>query len=96
MAARKGEHDLALGNVLGSNLFNTLAVVGIAAGIHPLEVSPEVLTRDWALMLALTIGLLLMGMGLKGQGRINRLEGLILVLVYSGYTGYLGYQVISH
>ncbi|GAB3031477.1 calcium/sodium antiporter [Bowmanella dokdonensis] len=95
MAARKGEHDLALGNVLGSNLFNTLAVVGIAAGIHPLEVSPEVLTRDWALMLALTIGLLLMGLGLKGQGRITRLEGLVLVLVYCGYTGYLGYQVIS-
>ena len=43
IAIRKGEHDIALGNVIGSNLFNTLAVVGIAAGIHPLAVDPIVL-----------------------------------------------------
>jgi cation:H+ antiporter len=94
MAAKKGEHDLALGNILGSNLFNTLAVVGIAAGIHPLQVEPDVLHRDWLLMLGLTFGLLIMGIGLKGQGRINRFEGLLLLLVYIGYTGYLGYSVI--
>ncbi|ALS99518.1 calcium/sodium antiporter [Lacimicrobium alkaliphilum] len=94
MAAKKGEHDLALGNILGSNLFNTLAVVGIAAGIHPLQVEPDVLQRDWLLMLGLTVGLLIMGIGLKGQGRINRFEGLLLLLVYIGYTGYLGYSVI--
>ena len=68
-------HDLALGNVLGSNLFNTLAVVGIAAGIHPLEVAPEVLSRDWSIMMGLTLLLLVMCLGRKGQGRINRLEG---------------------
>lgn len=94
MAAKKGEHDLALGNILGSNLFNTLAVVGIAAGIHPLQVEPDVLQRDWLLMLGLTVGLLIMGIGLKGQGRINRYEGLLLLLVYLGYTAYLGYSVI--
>ncbi|GAA0342368.1 calcium/sodium antiporter [Bowmanella denitrificans] len=95
VAARKGEHDLAIGNVIGSNLFNTLAVVGIAAGIHPLAVESDVLTRDWALMLALTIGLLLMAIGLKGPGRITRPEGLALIAVYLGYTGYLGYGVLS-
>ena len=45
IAARKGEHDIALGNILGSNLFNTLAVVGIAGTIHPLGVGPG-LQRD--------------------------------------------------
>ena len=96
MAAKKGEHDLAIGNVIGSNLFNTLAVVGIAAGINPLTVESEVLTRDWALMLALTIGLLVMAIGIKGPGRITRLEGAVLLGIYFSYTGYLGYGIISH
>lgn len=47
IAVRKGEHDIALGNVLGSNLFNTLAVIGIAGTIHPLAAKPEVLSRDF-------------------------------------------------
>ncbi len=45
-AARKGEHDMAIGNVIGSNLFNTLAVVGIAGTIFPFSVGPEVFSRD--------------------------------------------------
>lgn len=90
VAIRKNEHELALGNVLGSGLFNTLAVVGIAAGIHPLSVDPEVLYRDWVVMVALTLVLLIMGIGLRGrQGRINRVEGGLLLLIYAGYTGYL-------
>ncbi|WP_421714982.1 sodium:calcium antiporter, partial [Aeromonas media] len=68
MAIKKKEHDLALGNVLGSNLFNTLAVVGIAAGIAPLDVDPAVLSRDWSLMMGLTLLLLVMCLGRKGQG----------------------------
>ncbi|HEX5737441.1 MAG TPA: calcium/sodium antiporter, partial [Hydrogenophaga sp.] len=46
-AARKGEHDIALGNVLGSNLFNSLAVVGIAGAIAPMEIDAAVLSRDF-------------------------------------------------
>lgn len=90
-AIRKNEHDLALGNVIGSGLFNTLAVVGIAAGISPLATDPEVLTRDWIVMTALTIALLIMGIGWKKgrQGRINRVEGALLVTAYALYTGYL-------
>ncbi len=89
-AIRKNEHDLALGNVIGSGLFNTLAVVGIAAGISPLMIEPEVLTRDWVVMTAMTIALLLMGIGLRGrQGRINRVEGSILLVAYGAYTAYL-------
>jgi cation:H+ antiporter len=90
IAARKGEHDIALGNVLGSNLFNTLAVVGIAGAIHPFAVEPETLSRDMVVMGALTISLFLIGYGFRGrQGRINRLEGAVLLLVYVGYTAWL-------
>ena len=89
-AVRKGEHDLALGNIIGSNLFNTLVVVGIAGAIHPLDIPPEVLTRDMAVMGALTLSLFVIGYGFRGrQGRINRVEGAVLLTVFLGYTGYL-------
>ncbi|MFH2092390.1 MAG: calcium/sodium antiporter [Pseudomonadota bacterium] len=90
IAARKGEHDIALGNVLGSNLFNTLAVVGIAGTIHPFAVEPETLFRDMVVMGTLTIFLFLIGYGFCGrQGRINRFEGAALLLIYVGYTAWL-------
>ncbi|MFO7818474.1 MAG: calcium/sodium antiporter [Desulfovibrionales bacterium] len=90
ISARKGEHDIALGNVLGSNLFNTLAVIGIAGSIHPFAVEPETLSRDMAVLGALTISLFLIGYGFRGrQGRINRFEGAVLLLVYVGYTAWL-------
>ncbi len=90
IAARKGEHDIALGNVLGSNLFNTLAVVGIAGTIHPFAVEPETLSRDMVVMGALTVLLFMICYGFRGrQGRINRFEGAALVLMYIGYTVWL-------
>ncbi|WP_022850337.1 calcium/sodium antiporter [Limisalsivibrio acetivorans] len=89
IAARKGEHDIALGNVIGSNLFNTLAVVGIAGVIHPMTVAPEVFKRDMMAMGVLTLSLFIIGYGIKGQGRINRIEGGLLVAFYAGYTVYL-------
>lgn len=89
IAARKGEHDLALGNILGSNLFNTLAVVGIAGMISPMTVAGEVLTRDLPVMAALTIALFVLGYGFRGPGRINRIEGGALLAVFIGYTAYL-------
>lgn len=89
IAARKGEHDIALGNVLGSNLFNTLAVVGIAGLIRPMAVVPEIFSRDILTMAILTISLFVIGYGFKGQGRINRFEAMVLLLAYVGYTTYL-------
>ena len=89
IAARKGEHDLALGNILGSNLFNTLAVVGIAGLITPIGVADEVLVRDLPVMAALTLALFVLGYGFRGPGRINRLEGGTLLTVFVGYTAYL-------
>jgi cation:H+ antiporter len=91
IAARKGEHDIALGNVLGSNLFNTLAVVGIAGVIHPMQPGSEVLQRDMLVMTLLTVSLFALGYGFGKErgGRINRIEGTLLLLVYVGYNGYL-------
>ncbi|MBV1788719.1 calcium/sodium antiporter [Marinobacterium sp. D7] len=95
VAVRKNEHDLALGNVIGSNLFNTLAVIGIAGAIQPMVVEPEVLYRDWMVMAALTFSLFILGYGIRKAGHINRLEGGILTLVYAGYAGYLVYTVVG-
>lgn len=90
IATRKGEHDIALGNILGSNMFNTLAVVGIAGAISPMSVGPDVLTRDILVMAVLTFSLFIIGIGHSGRlGRINRLEGAGLLTCYVAYTGYL-------
>ena len=95
IAARRGEHDIALGNILGSNLFNTLAVVGIAGMIHPMAVGPEVFSRDLMVMAVLTLSLFIFGYGFRGQGRINRIEGTVLVASYIAYTVYLISTVFS-
>ncbi len=90
VAARKGEHDMVLGNILGSNLFNTLAVVGIAGAIHPLGFGPEVFSRDAMIMVLLTLALFVRGYGYKKrQGSINRLAGVALLACYVAYTLYL-------
>jgi cation:H+ antiporter len=96
IAARRGEHDLALGNVLGSNLFNTLAVVGIAGAIHPIAAEPAIVSRDMAVMGGLTLALFIIGYGFRGRpGRINRFEGAGLLAVYLCYTLYLMCTVIA-
>lgn len=89
IATRKKEHDIALGNILGSNLFNTLAVVGIAGVIQPMSVGPDVVARDISVMGFLTLSLFLVGYGFRAPGRINRYEGAFLLSVYVGYTTYL-------
>jgi cation:H+ antiporter len=90
IATRKGEHDIAVGNIIGSNMFNTLAVVGIAGSISPMSVGPDVLTRDVLVMSVLTFSLFIIGIGRAGRlGRINRLEGAGLLACYVGYTVYL-------
>ena len=89
-AARKGENDLALGNIIGSNLFNTLAVVGLAATISPMdEIEKAVTYRDMPLMTALTVALIVLGFRRKGDGRLNRIAGAILLAVYVGYLALL-------
>lgn len=95
-AARKNEHDLAMGNILGSNLFNTLAVVGLAGVIHPLTVEATVLYRDMAVMGALTLALFWLGKSHQGTpGRISRTGGGLLVLSFVGYTAWLLFSTLG-
>lgn len=94
-AARKGEHDIALGNIIGSNLFNTLVVVGVAGVIRPLAAPPEVLSRDIPLMSVLTVSLFILSYRNGRQGRINRLGGAALLAAYVGYTIYLAAGVFG-
>lgn len=86
MGALKGEHEMALGNIIGSNIFNTLAVLGLTGVIRPSQFMPEVLQRDFPVMIGLTIALFFMAYGFRGgPGRINRIEGGILACSFSGY-----------
>ncbi|MEX1199488.1 MAG: calcium/sodium antiporter [Methylophaga sp.] len=94
MAVKKGEHDMAIGNVIGSNMFNTLTVVGIAGLISPMAVEPDVLRRDVAVMAGLTILLFIFAYGFRRPGRINRIEGGVLLTAFVAYTTYLITTVI--
>ncbi|MGB7931610.1 MAG: calcium/sodium antiporter [Gammaproteobacteria bacterium] len=92
MAIRKGEDDIAVGNVIGSNLFNTLAVVGIAGAIRPMDVAPEVFSRDIPVLGLLTVALFVISYGAHGQGRINRFGGAALLASYLAYTALLAWN----
>ncbi|MEJ7137076.1 calcium/sodium antiporter [Amphibiibacter pelophylacis] len=89
-AARRQQHDIALGNVLGSNLFNTLLVVGVATGIAPFPLEPQTLVRDYPVMLGLTLALFPLCWAWRGRpGVIGRTAGILGVLAYAGYTVWL-------
>ncbi len=94
-SALKGEHDIAIGNVVGSNLYNLLAVLSLPGLIAPGSFLPEVLNRDQPIMIGLTVALFLMGSGSGNQGRINRLEGLILLAVFVGYQSLLFFSMVK-
>ena len=89
VAARKNEHEIALGNIIGSNLFNSLAVVGLAIAIAPSEVAETLLTRDLPVMIGLTLLLFLMAFGFGRQASIGRAKGALLLAIYVGYTVWL-------
>ena len=104
-AARKGENDLAVGNVIGSNIFNTLVVVGIAAVITPIQATdPKVLSRDLPIMSALTLLLFFICFPLikskrkKTVGKederfgFGRIGGALFLLLYVGYLVLLGLE----
>jgi cation:H+ antiporter len=85
VSAAKREHDLVLGNIIGSNIFNLLAVLGLAGMIRPEPLEPAVLTRDYPVMVAVTLAMFLMAYGFRGPGRLNRVEGALLVLAFGAY-----------
>ena len=90
-SALKGEHELAVGNILGSNLYNLLAVLSIPGLVSPGPVAEEVLTRDMPVMLGLTLALFLMGTGRHGKGSITRLAGTTLLLAFVAYQSWVYY-----
>ncbi|MBL1277983.1 MAG: calcium/sodium antiporter [Ectothiorhodospiraceae bacterium] len=95
MSALKGEDDMAVGNIIGSNMFNLLAVLALPGLIAPSVLAPEVMQRDFPVVLALTVALFLMAYGFKGPGRINRLEGGLLVVAFGAYMAWLGFTGLS-
>ncbi|PIE42295.1 MAG: calcium/sodium antiporter [Gammaproteobacteria bacterium] len=88
-AAKKGESDIVLGNIIGSCLFNALAVVGIAAAIRPVDIEPIFLSRDFTVATLLTVLLWIFAFGLRKPTEINKKAGAIFLLCYVGYTAYL-------
>lgn len=87
----KKEHDIAIGNILGSNMFNLLAVLAMPGLISPSDIDPMLLQRDYIFMIALTVALFLFAYTGK-QGRIGRFAGSLMLLGYIGYNGLLAYQ----
>ena len=89
-ALRRNEHDMVLGNVVGSNLFNSMAVVGLAGVIVPIEAGREVLVRDWGVMTVMTLIMVLFAFSWRGRPRrINRVEGGVLFSMFIAYTAYM-------
>jgi len=85
MSAYKKEHDIAIGNIIGSNMFNLLAVLGIPGVIRPGPVPEGILERDFPVMITLTILLFAMSYGFRTAGKINRIEGGILFSIFIAY-----------
>ncbi len=95
-AALKKEHDMAIGNIIGSNLFNILAVLALPGIIMPTILAPEVMERDFIVMIVLTVALFLMAYGFKGKdGQINRIEGAVLLSAFIGYMVMLYFAVVG-
>ena len=93
-SARKGETDLAIGNIVGSNLFNNLGVLAIPALIDPGLVPDGVLSRDMPIMIGLTLLLIILGYGLFSHSRyqITRRRGALFLSIFVAYQVLLYYQ----
>lgn len=89
VSALKGEYGLAIGNIVGSNLFNLLAVLGAAAAIHPAAVHPSVLSLHIFVMVAFTLVLFAMTYDYDNKAELSRREGVALVIAYVAYGSYV-------
>jgi cation:H+ antiporter len=93
-SARKGEVNLAVGNIIGSNLFNNLAVMGLAAIIAPFATPQEVLTRDMPIMLILTVLIVVFTFTPPKRNIISRWEAIVLLSIFIGYQLLLYFQSV--
>ncbi len=94
VSALRGEYGLAIGNIVGSNIFNLLAVIGIAATIHPATVAPSVLSLHIFVMVAFTLVLFAMTYDYDGKAMLSRMEGVALLAAYFAYFAYVVAQNI--
>ena len=90
LSSLKGNADMAIGNIVGSNIFNTMMILGITALISPLVITKNNLKRDIPLNIGVTVLLILLGMNftlfkLGGSDQLSRLEGAILLLIFAWY-----------
>lgn len=92
VAAMKGEHDLAFGNIIGSNMFNLLAVIGVAASLSPnspIRIDAEVLILHLPVMVGLTLVIFAIAYNFGGRGRVFRVEGFLLLMSFVAYQAYI-------
>lgn len=92
VSAFRGEYGLAIGNIVGSNIFNLLAVIGVAASIQPAALHPSVLSLHIFVMVAFTLVLFAMTYEYEGRGQITRFEGFALITAYLAYQTYVVVQ----
>jgi len=93
-SALKGEYGLAIGNIVGSNIFNLLAVIGVAAAISPVTLEHSVLSLHVFVMVAFTLILFAMTYDYDGKSELSRLEGTALLLAFVAYDYYVVSQNI--
>lgn len=86
VAGKKGEADLVMGNIVGSNIFNLLCILGLTAVVKPIDVAPAVLAVDFWMMLGISVLLMTF---LFWRKRLTRVEGAVLLVAYLGYTVFL-------
>lgn len=89
VAARKGEHEIALGQILGAGLFNTLAVAGLAGAIEPMDLPVQLLWRDLLVMGVLALGLYRLARDTEKPAHLGRRTGLLMIGVYLLHTAAL-------
>lgn len=90
IAVLKGENDIALGNVLGSNIFNILLILGVSSTISPIKV-PAILAVDFIILILVTLflGIIIFATSKKEVKKLSKIEGIILIATYIAYTIYI-------
>ena len=85
-AALKKEMDISIGNIIGSNIFNLLCVLGVSASIRPISFNFEQYLTDYIILMVFSVGLLLLVKPWRKEGRLGRLSGLIIFAAYAAYA----------
>ena len=85
-AAIKKEMDISIGNIIGSNIFNLMCVLGVSASIRPIQFDYTQYRMDFVIMMAFSAGLIILIQPWKAQGRLSRISGIIMFAAYVIYA----------